>query len=89
MFVVFAVCFVFRNCNNTQSNVFGYSFHPIKLFLSNNRLEIFINNPLFNQFFRRALAQRLVWRHHPKAVAVAKQKVEVVAAEKDGFAFLP
>ena len=62
--------------------------HPIKLLLGHNRLKIFINNPLLNQFFRRALAQRLLRCHYPHHVGVAEQKVKVVAAEEDGFLFL-
>ena len=63
-------------------------FHPEKLILSHNRPKIIIYNPLINEFFRCALAQRLVWRHHPEAVRVAKEQVKVVAAEKNGLVLL-
>ena len=63
-------------------------FHPEKLLLSHNRLEIIINNALFDKHFRRALAQRLLRGHYPQYVGVAKEQVEVVATEEDGFVFL-
>ena len=59
--------------------------HPKEFLLSHNRLKVFINNPLFNQFFRRPLAQRLLRRDDPHLVGMAEQKVEVMAAKEDGF----
>ena len=61
---------------------------PIELLLCYNRFEIFVNNPLVYKLFRCALAQRLLWRHHPHLVGVAEEQIEVVAAEEDGFSFL-
>ena len=60
-------------------------FHPEKLIFCDNRLKIVIDNPLFNKLFRRTLTQWLMWCHHPELVGVAKQQVEVVAAEEDGL----
>ena len=63
-------------------------FHPEKLILGYNRLKIIINNPLLNQFFRRALAQRLLRGDDPRDIGVAKQQIQVVAAEQDGLVLL-
>ena len=63
-------------------------FHPEKLIFCDNRLEIIIDNSLLDKLFRRTLTQRLMWCHHPELVGVAKQQVEVVAAEEDGLVLL-
>ena len=65
-----------------------FSSHPEKLFLSHNRLEICINNPLFNKLFRSALVQRLLRCDNPHHIGVAEQQIQVMGAEEDGLMLL-